>query len=126
VSQLANRSLRRAFACLNEGEVSMARLEIEEGPVAGAWVITLRGDLDLATSDQLAERIAAAQRRPDATHVVVDLGALEFMDSTGLRVLLAASAASVGNGHPLRVRPGPRQVQRVFEATGTEGMLHFE
>jgi anti-sigma B factor antagonist len=105
----------------------MTRFAIEEGPVGNSWVITLRGDLDMSCADELAERIAAAQRRrTTAEHIVVDLGGLNFMDSSGLRVLLAASAASVRNGRRLRVRPGPPEVQRVFEATGTDGLLPFE
>ena len=60
----------------------------------GRAVVVIRGELDLATAPDLE---AALPERLDAGQdVVVDLRELEFMDSTGLRVLVAAHARVEG------------------------------
>jgi anti-anti-sigma factor len=103
----------------------MARLTIEEGPRGGDWVIAPAGELDIATADNLSDRIALATARRPSGRIVVDLAALSFIDSCGLRVLLAASRAARANGGRLRLLPGSRAVQRLFAITGTEPLLPF-
>jgi anti-anti-sigma factor len=82
------------------------------------------GTLDLATvevlEDQLAELRSAGFRR-----LVVDLGGLSFIDSTGLRLLLRWDAESRQDGFSLGLIPGSPPVQRVFELTGTLDHLPF-
>ncbi len=62
--------------------------------------------------------------KPD--RLVIDLAALEFMDSTGLRTLLEARERALSEGHGLALRRGPRQVQRVLELTRTDEVFEFE
>jgi anti-anti-sigma factor len=62
----------------------------------------------------------------DPTRVVVDLAGLEFIDSTGLRVLLLADARARERGYELVLRAGGPTVQRVFEMTGALDVLRFE
>jgi anti-anti-sigma factor len=45
-----------------------------------------------------------------------------FLDSTGLRILLAAHQAE---GFDLAVVPGPRAVAKAFEVTGLDRVLRF-
>jgi anti-anti-sigma factor len=65
--------------------------------------------------DREMERAEAS----DATRIVLDLGQLEFMDASGVRLLLHLTARSEGNGRRLRIT-GHRapQVRRVLELTG--------
>ena len=58
--------------------------------------------------------------------MVVDLGRLAFIDSTGLRLLLQADARARERGCELVLRPGEPAVQRVFEVTGALAILRFE
>lgn len=51
--------------------------------------------------------------------VVLDLREVEFMDSTGLRVLLGAQAESDMNGHQLTLRQPTPAVRRLMEITRT-------
>jgi anti-sigma B factor antagonist len=51
--------------------------------------------------------------------VVLDMRGVEFMDSTGLRVLLRAQAESDLNGHTLTLRQPTPTVRRVMEITRT-------
>ena len=80
----------------------------------------LRDDLDGAPRLEEALREAEAS---DATSIVVDLGSLDFIDSTGLRLLvMAAERAEHGRFSMLR---GPKQVHRVFEITDLVDRLPF-
>ena len=60
----------------------------------------LSGDLDLASADALAERLALlAELAPG--DVYVDLADLEFLGSTGIPTLLTVHADLAANGRPL-------------------------
>ncbi len=91
----------------------------------GTASIALEGELDLANAPQLEERFAAIEAG-GSTRVVVDLGGLAFIDSTGLRVLLQADARARQQGHELTLRPGDAVVQRAFEVSGALDILRFE
>jgi anti-sigma B factor antagonist len=75
------------------------------------------GELDLATAPivdtQLAELVEAGFR-----NIVLDLGKLRFLDSTGLRLLLSWEARARAAGVDMRVLPGPPPVQRIFAVAG--------
>ena len=86
--------------------------------------ILLFGDLDIAATPILAAEIEA-MRAAGCRRVVVDLGGLDFIDSTGLRSLLEFDAESRRDGFTLSLVPGSDGVQRIFELTGTRKQLPF-
>jgi anti-sigma B factor antagonist len=86
--------------------------------------MVLTGDLDLGTVELLATRVDEA-RRAGVHHIVLDLGGLNFLDSTGLRCLLLLDAESRQDGFSLALRPGRPAVQRVFDVTATAARLPF-
>ncbi len=89
----------------------------------GRAVVVIRGELDLATAPELE---AALTERLDAGQdVVVDLRELEFMDSTGLRVLVSAHARVEGTEQRfLIVRPLPgAPIERILAVAGVERVL---
>jgi anti-sigma B factor antagonist len=78
----------------------------------GAIHVVLEGELDVAS----LPRLEAALPDPAAGELlVIDLRALEFMDSSGIHVLMALDVASREQGWSLAVVRGPRDVQRVLE-----------
>jgi anti-sigma B factor antagonist len=81
------------------------------------------GDLDMATAPLLDARLAELRR--DFRQLILDLSRLDFIDSTGLRLLLRYDAEARQDGFNLRLIPGPPAVQRVFELTGTLRLLPF-
>jgi anti-anti-sigma factor len=82
-------------------------------------MLTLTGDLDLATAPELAR---AAEELPAGCEVTVDLRGLTFLDSTGLSQLLhLAKRYDVITSFV----PGPSNVQRVFEITETTGICDW-
>jgi anti-sigma B factor antagonist len=81
-----------------------------------AAVVRLRGDLDLATSAKL-ERAVTADLLEGL--VILDLAALSFCDSSGLRVLLDLRRRTHGRAPGVRLA-GPRsEVDRMLELSGT-------
>jgi anti-sigma B factor antagonist len=54
-----------------------------------------------------------------ATVIVLDLGGLTFMDSSGVHVALDAHHRAREKGHTLVLREGSATVRRIFELTGT-------
>jgi anti-anti-sigma factor len=98
---------------------------ISVAEIDGRAHMTLRGELDLATAPELEqlliERIDASQE------VVVDLRGLEFMDSSGIRVLVAAHARAGRTGtRVLIVRPEPDSaVAKIVEVAGLDRELNI-
>ncbi len=100
-------------------------LEISSEVLGGATRVRLEGELDLASAHAIEERLAAIEeQRPE--RVVIDLGGLTFIDSSGLRVFLLADSRAREQGFELLLAPGPEPVQRVFEMTGALDVLRFE
>jgi len=81
-----------------------------------AVVVSPRGEIDLATVDELGA--ALAQAAQESGHVVLDLRAVAFMDSAGVRLVLTTSRALDERGGALTVVQGPHEVRRVFELVG--------
>lgn len=85
-------------------------------------VIGVSGELDLASSPALQEELeTGAASRADL--VIVDLRQLEFMDSTGLSVLVRAHQRATEHGQRFAVVRGPQQVQRLLSLTGVADRL---
>jgi anti-sigma B factor antagonist len=84
------------------------------------WV-SVAGELDLMTAPQLDVSLRAALGEADS--VVADLRHLEFMDCSGLHVLVDAAGQARQRGRSLRVARGPANVDRVFELTGTAAYI---
>jgi anti-sigma B factor antagonist len=88
-------------------------------------VVRPRGALDLAT----AEPLEAELRRVEATDagaIRLDLTGIEFMDCSGIRVLVEADRRSRRNGGRLRLTRGVGQVERVIRLTGVDAILPFD
>ncbi len=83
-----------------------------------------RGELDLATAPELEDKILAAVREGGRS-VILDLRELTFMDSTGVRTIVAAHKAAEEAGTELRVvRPDAgNPVSRVIEISGIDDAL---
>ena len=89
---------------------------------AGSRVIRVGGELDLSTVPSLEHELEAALGRPDGG-VVVDLSELEFIDSTGIAVLVRAMGNDNGDARLRFVPSRSEAVVRVLEMTGvTERM----
>jgi anti-sigma B factor antagonist len=88
---------------------------LEERRHGDTVVLTVRGELDLASVEQVETRLdeLRAARQP----ALLDLDELDFMDSSGLRLVLNAAEQSDASGWQFSVTHGPEQVQRLFAST---------
>jgi anti-anti-sigma factor len=100
-------------------------LTIEAERYGGQLRLVLSGDLDISSTTQLEEALEAAERS-DAETICLDLRAVTFVDSMGLRAILSAQLRSTAGGKGLSLIPGSDRVQRVFAVTRTAELLHFE
>ena len=83
----------------------------------GTAVLSLRGELDLASAPLLQTEIENSEIA-SASMLVLDLEELTFIDSTGLRVLLTAYEHAQQRGQEFAVTQGSPQVQRLLSITG--------
>ena len=98
-------------------------LHIDIAQRDGATVLSVLGEVDLATAPILDEQISAVEAG-DASTIVVDLDRVSFMDSSGLQVLLA-HVFSDQNGSRIRITRGSPQVVRLFTVSGMLEQLPF-
>lgn len=84
-------------------------------------VVALRGELDLSGVDRAREAIEQAEA--GTTLVVLDLSQLDFMDSTGLEVVLRAARRAHDSGRRLIVQRPSRYVKRLLELTAIDQSL---
>jgi anti-anti-sigma factor len=80
-------------------------------------VVTLTGELDLASADKLADRIRGLV---DTGHprLIVDLAGLIFCDSTGMGTLVRANNECLAQGGYLRLAAPNHNVARVLAVVG--------
>ncbi len=100
-------------------------LSIQRSEQDGTLILALRGELDLGSTPMLETELSDGLS-DGARRITIDLGQLEFMDSRGLHALLRAQHAAETNQMSFSLRPGARQVQRLFELTGLAGHFAFE
>lgn len=86
--------------------------------------ISLSGELDLASAAAV-ERELRSVEGGDARRIVIDLSGLEWVDSTGVRLLLSAHARSRAVPDRLVLLRASADVQRVFELCAVDDLLPF-
>jgi anti-anti-sigma factor len=86
-------------------------------------VVRLNGELDLAGAPALELMLREATRRH--SDVVLDLDGLTFVDSTGIRAILAAHRSCAQDGTRLVALGGGREVIRVLEMCGLRDVPPF-
>jgi stage II sporulation protein AA (anti-sigma F factor antagonist) len=87
--------------------------------------VRLEGELDLATVPELVTKVVQLCGARAASEIVLDLGELAFIDSTGLRGVLTCRELCEVHGCELSLLPGGTRVQRVFEIAGLLDALPF-
>lgn len=92
------------------------------GLQTGEVHVYLGGELDMSSALPLEERLRDIEgSEPDV--LVLDLSELKFLDSTGLRLIVAAHTRAQRAGRRLAIVQGTRAVKRIFRLTGVDGWL---
>ncbi|MEA2479769.1 MAG: anti-sigma factor antagonist [Thermoleophilaceae bacterium] len=104
----------------------MQTFSITDGPIdAETHVVEPRGEIDLATAGILKTCLEGALAA-DKRHVIVDLEDVDFIDSTGLGVLLSVERRLQAGGGTLIVACPNEGVRKVFEITGLDQVLSLQ
>ena len=88
--------------------------------VPGGVVVAPRGEIDMATVDKV--RDACAQ--PSGT-LVLDLRRVEFLDTSGLNLVLECQRRAEADGSRFALVRGDAAVQRLFDVLGLNHRLAF-
>ena len=102
----------------------MTILEVETVEEPGLVKVLLKGELDLSTVSKVEEELRRVEAGEPAL-LVVDLSDLNFLDSTGLRLIVTADHRAREQGRRLTVVKGPDTVQRVFSITKLDERLEM-
>jgi anti-sigma B factor antagonist len=86
--------------------------------------VELTGELDLASATKLEDELRRIEE-DDPPMIVLDLKALSFMDSSGLRALLAADSRNREAGRRFVLVRGDERVQRVLRITRLDERLEI-
>ena len=106
------------------GSPAFPKTTIEvRSPQPGAALVQLAGEHDLYSGEELRQSLEQSLARCD--HLIVDLSALEFVDSTIVHVLLQAKKDAVELGRKFNVVLGSVPVaERILEVTGVVPLLN--
>lgn len=100
---------------------SLARLMVTIEPLEEACLIRASGELDGSTGDRLGSALDAA--RADGVTTLLDLSAVSFIDSAGLRVLLRSAQAVDAHHWAWFIARASGAVLRLVELSGTTSRL---
>ena len=89
----------------------------------GTVVVDVAGELDLYTAPVLRDRLLDVIEGQGNRFVAVDLGAVGFMDSTAIHVLVQALRRVRERGGDLQLARVPPPAQRVLDISGLTGIF---
>ena len=99
--------------------VPLFRVTVEQ--LEKTCLIRASGELDRSTADRLGSALDAA--RADGVTTLLDLSAVSFIDSAGLRVLLRSARAVDAHDWAWFIVRASSAVWRLFELSGTRSQL---
>jgi anti-sigma B factor antagonist len=99
------------------------RIKVEE--LDGRTVLSVAGDVDLATSPIVLNRVEGLFRE-SVTTIALDLGAVTFLDSSGLAALLRAHTLAVEHDVPFTFASVSSEVRRVVRGAGLADVLGID
>jgi len=80
--------------------------------------VHLAGEVDLAAAPRVETAIEDALAGEEGVDITIDLDGVTFLDSTGLRVLVAAHSRCADEGRSLSLVNPSTSVSRILEITG--------
>ncbi|GAA1784837.1 MULTISPECIES: STAS domain-containing protein [Streptomonospora] len=86
-------------------------------------VVAVQGEIDIATADDMRDRLLAAASEPGCATVVADLSEVEFFDASGVRALMAARRRLDADGVRTVLGGPSAAVVRTLEVLGLAGLF---
>lgn len=94
-------------------------LRVRTRPGDGVAIFELSGEVDMHSAPALRAQLASPEgANPGPGRVIVDLGGVTFLDSTGVGALVGAFRLHRDAGGSLVFCHAQERVRRVFEITG--------
>ena len=97
--------------------------KIEE--IDGKYVATLVGEMDTIAATE-AEEVLKPLYKSDGKDVVIDCKDLEYIASSGLRILLSILKGAKASGSKVVMRGVNDDIKNVFQLTGFIDLFDFE
>jgi anti-sigma B factor antagonist len=101
-------------------------LRVTQGSTGSVTVLHLTGDLDLATAGQLRGHLRDLLDKGTVRRLVLDMAGLEFMDVTGLNVLVEAQRVVSDDGGTLALRSPRPMVLRMLKLLALDEVVPVE
>jgi anti-sigma B factor antagonist len=95
------------------------QLRTEVVDISGWTVVSVYGELDVATAPDMREQLIELVNEGRA-HLVLDLSGVDFLDSTGLGMIVSALKRARTHGGDLRLVSTESRITRLFEITGLD------
>lgn len=105
------------------GEYGLEELQLSSQRRGDSMVVAIRGDLDLVTSRQFDDYLARTRQEHD--HIVLDLSAVDFLDTSSLAVIVGHWKAMHAAGGMLALAGARYQYTKSLWITGLADRLPF-
>lgn len=99
------------------------KTKVEE--LDGKYIVTLEGEMDTAAALE-AEQTLKPLYQSGGRDVIIECGKLEYIASSGLRILLGILKGAKANGSKVTLRNVNEDIRNVFELTGFINIFNFE
>jgi anti-anti-sigma factor len=106
-------------------DAAVSNLSFETTRNGTVAVVAPTGELDLPGAELLEAELARLAADAGLRTLVLDLRGLEFMDSSGLPLVVLADMHARNAGRRFAIARGPENVHRVFELTRMVDRLEF-
>jgi anti-sigma B factor antagonist len=105
------------------GKVRHVELKVSSRSQGEHIVLVLTGEIDLYTAPRLQAELTGALAAAGPARIVVDMSAVEFCDSTGMNVLLAAHRLAAERGGELVLAAPRPALRKILEVTGLQSVF---
>lgn len=110
-------------AARGTGKVPHVELKVSTRSQGGRTVMSLDGEIDLYTAPRLHGELVTILSVETPVQIVVDMSEVEFCDSTGMNVLLAAHRRAREQGGDLELAAPRPAIRKILQVTGLESVF---
>ena len=93
--------------------------------VDGKLLVTLEGELDTVAAVEVEQQLQPLHENEDKD-IVFDCEKLEYIASSGLRILLSILKKAKSHGHTVTLKGMNDDIKNVFKMTGFINLFNFE
>ena len=93
--------------------------------IEGKYVATLEGEMDTAAAAEV-EKVMEPLYTSDGKYVIIDCTNLEYIASSGLRILISILKGAKSAGSRVVLRGVNDDIKSVFKLTGFDSIFEFE